>query len=311
MSSSPKICKKHGELQEKDIRMFSHKGYKHIQCRPCNREWDKVKRQKKEYKEKALARSSTPESKEKAKIRAIAYRERRRVVASALYQRKKNNPDFKDKNNKYSKKKYQQMKDAFDDNYVKKVLKVYAHATPEMIESKKQQILEFRKIRNEMKKNKELLFKQKEEIKLYREINGIVKVCKYHGDLKKEDCYFVLNGTESTQRIYKCKSCEKIRRMEYYENNFSNINERQKLYAQKNKEAIRNRTKDWYQRLSDAYVRRFFMKNTQIKAEHITPELLELKRISLRLKRKIRNQNKLFKLEILKNGKNNINESIA
>lgn len=120
MSDIIKICKKHGELSAKDIRLYIYKGYERKECRLCNKEWDKKRKQDPEYKRKSLLNSQKPENREKQRIYAIAYKERRRVVSKDLYQRKKNNPEFRLKAKEYSNKKYQRMKESFDNNYIKK-----------------------------------------------------------------------------------------------------------------------------------------------------------------------------------------------
>lgn len=287
-----KNCKKHGYLQEKDIRSYIYKGYECLQCRLCNREWDKKKRQNEIYKQKALERRQRPEYKEKDKIRAQAYKLRRRIVNRQLYQTKKNDTLYKSKVKKWSDNKYQRMKENFDDSYIKKILKIYKNATPEMIESKRQQILEFRKIRNELKINRELLSKKNEEIKQYRKIHEILKTCKIHGDLKKDEVYYVSNGKKSISKIYICIHCKNKSSKISYDSNKPRRRKIRNIYSEKNREACRIYGKKWVERLPDSYIIRYFTKNTSLRKEDISPELLKLKRSLIMLKRKIRDMNK-------------------
>lgn len=286
MFENERICQTHGKLEEKDIRVIIQKGYKCRQCRLCNKEWDKQKRQKESYKKKMLERSRLPEQREKQRKLAIAYRDRRRVVARALYQRKKDDPDFRNKQNEYSKKKYRKMKESFDDNYIKKVLKIYKDATPEMIETKRLEIIELRKIREKIKEEKEHLSNELEKRKKDREARGIIKICSYHGELTADQTYIVSNGKKCINKIHRCKMCNKEKSLMSYRKNIDHIKDRHKIYAEKNKDKVIERTKRWYIEMSDAYIKRLLTKNTELKSENITQDLIELKKVLLKIKRK-------------------------
>lgn len=84
-----KICKKHGELDQKDIVVFITRGYVCKRCRFCIRENDKKARMSKNGREWQKKYRSTPEWKEKKKQQAERYKERRAIVGKILYDKKK------------------------------------------------------------------------------------------------------------------------------------------------------------------------------------------------------------------------------
>lgn len=171
------------------------------------------------------------------------------------------------------------------------MLKIYKDATPELIENKRLEILEFRNRKEKIRLEKELLSKKYEEIKKEKEINGIVKVCKFHGNLVMEDCYLSKNGKKSISKIYICKACKNVKGTIYYNNNIDKIRMRQKIYTKNNKEVVRERCKKWVERLADPYVVRFFTKDTKLKSGDVPQELISVKKELIKLKRIIREIN--------------------
>jgi hypothetical protein len=284
----PKICKIHGELKEEDTRRFLYKSYQCLQCMICNREYDRKRRLSEKRKEYERNRKNRPDYKEKIKQYAENYKKRRRVVSREYYLSHKNDTEFKRKNNEQSRVQYVRNKEAFSDSYIKKILKVYKNATPEMIESKKQQILEFRRLRKEIKLNKELLINRREELRKDREERGIIKVCKIHGELKIEQILSVRNGKKSKNKIVICTQCKNGRSKVNYEKNKDYLRGKNKLYRDKNIESIRKRIRSWHINLSDGYVITRLSRHTNIKREHITQELIDLKRSVIMIKRKIK-----------------------
>lgn len=287
MTDIVKICKKHGELKEEDTRKYIYKGYQCRNCRICLREYDRKRSSTEKRKEQNRIRSRNPENKIKARAREIAYKERRRVVNRELYHSKKNDVQFREKIKKNSNASYQRMKESFNDSYVKKILRIYKDATPEIIENKRLQIIEYRSLIKENKLKREVLIKQRKELIEDRKLRGIVKYCKIHGELTEEYTWFVKNGTQSLNKIHICITCAKKSSKESYINNFEKIKKRNKDYAVKNKEQVLERTRQWSLGLADKYVQRFFIKNSNITPEHITYELLDLKRALILLKRKL------------------------
>ena len=196
------------------------------------------------------------------------------------------------------------MKESMTDAYIKKVLKVYSKATPEMIENKRKEILELRRVREESKAKKQakkyLISKLREEKKL-KELNGIVKNCHIHGDLTSNQAYFASNGTKSINKQWFCKECKNQKGKSGYIKNRDTIIKRHKEYALKNIDTIRERTKQWYVRMSDKYIARYFTK-VGIPINDIPRELIELKKTQLMIKRKLRK---------IKNDKHNEHENIT
>jgi len=283
-----KKCEIHGELTVEQTRIFLYKGYTRMQCRECNKTYDKNKKRTETYRQRRLEKSRTPEEKEKARIRAIAYRARRRIVAKAAYQRKKDDPEFIKARRESNNRQYQKMKEEFNDNYIKKLLRIYKDATPEQLIYKRQEILEFRRIRAELKKQREIISEKKAQRKKYIEENGIVKTCKIHGDLKKEDTYFASNGKKCLNKIFVCRKCHLDKSQKTYEKNRDLYQEKHRKYANDNKASVKERNKRYVDNLADKYVAKLIIKNTGIKFEDIDPKLIDLKRTLIQIKRKIK-----------------------
>lgn len=289
-----KVCKKHGELEEKDVRIYFLKGYKCKQCKICNREYNRKRTSTEKRKEYEKNRKSSPLYKEKQKIYENKYKERRRMLNRELYHKKKNDPDYIDKTKKWRNNSYQKSKDAMSDSYIKKILRIYKNATPEMIENKRKEILEFRKLKEELKLRKQQkkdLIRQTKENNNQKKLNGIVKTCFKHGDLTKNDAYLIKNGKKAINKLWFCKLCKNDYGKKKYEKYKDVIKIKQKIYIKNNKEKIRKKQKEWLEKAPDCYVAKYFT-NIGIPKEMLTPDIIDLKRKQLLLKRKIKEKKK-------------------
>lgn len=117
-----------------------------------------------------------------------------------------------------------------------------------------------------------------------------MKICKVHGELKKNDVYLAKNGTITDKKYVFCIACSKERRKIYYENNKDIVKNKQTEYTFKNKDKIKNYHKKYVEFLPDKYVARFFLKNSNLIFENIPKEILGLKRATILLKRGIKNE---------------------
>ena len=109
--------------------------------------------------------------------------------------------------------------------------------------------------------------------KKYRE-NNKEKRKEYREENKEK---ILIRGKE-----YREKNKEKIKEYDkaYYENNKEKRKEYDKARYEKNKEKIRNK---------DYYIKRLLIGNSDLKADDIPPELFELKKMLLTLKRELKN----------------------
>lgn len=296
--SISKTCSKHGELSPVDIRVFDYKGYQCKQCRLCNKEIDKKRIRTEVYRQRKLEKSREPEERAKQKIRAIAYRARRRVVSKALHERKREDPEYQRKLKHYRDTSYQRSKELFNDSYIKKVLKIYKNATPEQIEYKKKEILAYREARKELLEKRKTLADLKEKRKIYLKENNIVKVCLYHGELTIEQANYSSNGKKYLSKVYRCKQCVNKKSAKGYIKHYGRHTAKQLEYRVNNRESINARSRKWYQSLQDRYVSRLLSANTGLVFEDIDPKLIELKRNLILIKRKIKE---------IKNGKTKTN----
>lgn len=227
----------------------------------------------------------TPEQKERKKFYAQNYKARRRVVARALHQKKKNDPEYIAQCRQRVKSSYKKSASLLNDSYIKKILRLWKDATPEIIEEKRKQILEFRQFIADRKLKKELLIKKQKELEDFRRLHGIVKVCKIHGDLKEDETFLTSNGKKAINKIRICKTCKNLKSKESFRKNYEKRIKQAKIYAKKNQEYILAYRKKWLQTLPDSYVMRYFKKYNIFEVDQ---ELLELKKALMRLKRKIR-----------------------
>jgi hypothetical protein len=291
MSEIIKVCKKHGKLDRKDIRVFIYKGYTCKQCLICNREYDRTRYQTSEKRrEYEKNRKASPEYTEKRKLYEKNYKDRRRVVNRELYHKKKGDTDYQEKCKKWRNNGYARSKEKMDESYIKKIIKIYKNATPEMIENKRKEILEFRRLRDESKikkQNKKDLIKKLKEEKEHKKLNGIVKTCSTHGDLTEKQAYLLSNGKKAINRYWFCIQCAHQYRKIQYEKHKDEIRIKHKIYVKNNKEKVLKRQKYWVEKAPDSYVAKYFTK-VGIPKESLTAELLDLKRQQLLLKRKVR-----------------------
>jgi len=155
----------------------------------------------------------------------------------------------------------------------------------------------------------------------------IIKICKKHGDLTLEK--MIKSGVTHGKQRYKCKACMKEVHRHNYEKNkekiklahelykakdpikyqeMKNISKR-KAYAanadkyrarrreseKKNPQLKRDRNKKYKDKivgeLSDIYVRKKLCENSGLSRKDIPQELVEFKRIVMRMKREIRKRN--------------------
>lgn len=117
----------------------------------------------------------------------------------------------------------------------------------------------------------------------------IIKICKVHGELTKEQIYFIIRHDRPNGCGYRkdCRQCHAIRVKKSY---FKDVNKSRKKSKEKNsiekyREMRRQASQRNIKEITDSYVRDV-MKITKYDA--IPPELIELKRITLKLKRELR-----------------------
>ena len=129
-------------------------------------------------------------------------------------------------------------------------------------------------------------------------MSEVVKVCKVHGELTREQCYI------KAKKYLRCRSCKrlyektpkskerraasvKLWREKYPEKAKSSV----KKYRQGNYEhhlaTRRKRIKHYRDTLTDAYLRNKLSTQLGVSFMDVTPELIDLKRASLALKRRI------------------------
>lgn len=148
-------------------------------------------------------------------------------------------------------------------------------------------------------------------------IKKTVKSCKKHGNLSLEDIYFRKN-----RNSFDCKQCTNERNINNYYNNKEKYNklnneryhktkhlnvEKRKLYRKEKKEFLSVAVNKWRKEnasrhnsnqrkskknrirdLSDGYVRELLTNNNGLSANLIPQELVEAKKIELKLKRKLK-----------------------
>jgi hypothetical protein len=139
------------------------------------------------------------------------------------------------------------------------------------------------------------------------------KVCKVHGELQEKDIYVRRHPGSDKVRQLECKICKKKAWQRNYEKDKERWKAKAKEWATNNKDKVREsqrkkrlvRPEYWLRNrkkcrqnetvnLAKSYVRRFFI-NSGLKTGDIPDQLVELKRVTILLKRKIKE---------LKNGSN-------
>lgn len=177
---------------------------------------------------------------------------------------------------------------------------------------------------------KELVEAKRAVLKLKRaetDVNKTMKVCSKHGNLKME--HLIKAGkNKSGKQQYKCKPCLKefqrnhyqlnklayaVKTKEWRANNIERKKELDRKYRQEHRDHLRERnriTNKIYRikhkhalaakskmhkgkarrALADPYIRRLLCEGTGLRAVDITPELIELKRTTLQIKKLSRAQ---------------------
>ena len=124
-------------------------------------------------------------------------------------------------------------------------------------------------------------------------MDEIVKICKVHGELRKEECYFVNQYKKSRYRYsyYRCRKCNAIysRRYQLKSDIWKNY---KKLYYEKNidryRKMSRERNEKYVKQLKDGYIKKLILSYSDILNNGDIPEeMIEIKRLQLQLKRKI------------------------
>lgn len=153
-------------------------------------------------------------------------------------------------------------------------------------------------------------------------LEQIIKVCKKHGNLTVEQ---LDTGIYKGKKYYKCKKCEKQRKKLYWEKKYqdseymnkkkkrdnarwklkkneitekrktSEARHKRKIFYQENIEKYRGlykvKQKHYRENLHDSYVRRIIQDGEKsIKFKMITPEMINLKRAIILLRRGIKNE---------------------
>jgi len=109
----------------------------------------------------------------------------------------------------------------------------------------------------------------------------------------KRKKYYKDNPLKANERLEKRKEYSiKIRKIMKYKrlNNKTIFEKRDKAYYEKNKEKTKRRSQKDSENLTDKYIKKLITKITKLKCDEITPELIELKRVQIQLKREIKNE---------------------
>ena len=141
-------------------------------------------------------------------------------------------------------------------------------------------------------------------------MNDIVKVCKTHGNLTREQV-IKKNKSASGLQLYRCKACLKIFHRNHYEKNRERllqqakdftINNRElylerkkiysKTYREKHKDEerarIRRLDKRYRDSLDDKYIRKTLTRRSSLKAKVIPQEMVDTKKTIMKIRRKIK-----------------------
>jgi hypothetical protein len=175
-----KICRKHGELEEKDTYVYINgRGHTRKECRLC-----------------------TSEKYFRRKDKISALRKKR-------YIKDCQNPDFLKKQSRRTADRHKKNAIILNDQYIRnqlyrKGLKIN-DITSDMILKKKEQIILFRQRKKDIEEKKIARVYNREDLRR----RGIVKVCKNHGELT-EDKITIINNT------YLCDVCRKVNRENHY-----------------------------------------------------------------------------------------------
>lgn len=143
--------------------------------------------------------------------------------------------------------------------------------------------------------------------------NDIVKVCKKHGEVKNELVYVKPDGAKYCRicqreqlknyrlknrerfllklKKYRLRNLDKIKLTKklWKINNLGHVNFKNREWCENNKEKrreiSRNSAKKSVNKLSDGYIKYLMCYGTNLKRHDITPELVELKRLQIQMKR--------------------------
>lgn len=126
----------------------------------------------------------------------------------------------------------------------------------------------------------------------------ILKTCKVHGELTAE---LVIKNTRAKDGVrsfwYKCRYCQRISDNNYWQRNREKKILQKREYNERNKERLliqgREYTKRSVDALDDRYVANKIRGQTNISSAEIKeyPHLIEVKRVSLLIKRRIKEEN--------------------
>jgi hypothetical protein len=159
-------------------------------------------------------------------------------------------------------------------------------------------------------------------------MTDIIKTCKKHGDLTREQVVKKSKNKEG-KILYRCKACLKEYHRNHYVKNTEKLLNKTKKFNEENRERYLSRKKIYSQRyrenhreeerarirdldrkyresLDDRYIRKTLTRRTSIKQYEIPQAMVELKKITMLVKRKLKdiNKEKLIKnLLEKKNGK--------
>lgn len=130
-----------------------------------------------------------------------------------------------------------------------------------------------------------------------------MKKCYKCGKLLDDGCFY--NRKDSTDGLYSyCIACCKIRDKEKYWNSREYMLIKSKKWAEENKAASLERSAIWYKKnrdkqrvraknkvlkLTDEYIKRVLVQRTSIDPDKISLDLIECKRLCIKIKREIKN----------------------
>jgi hypothetical protein len=153
---------------------------------------------------------------------------------------------------------------------------------------------------------KECLKKYKKEYKKKVTLilpKGIVKICKIHGQLTRKE-------VQINRSYFKCAMCCNFTSKEYYRKNKEMVLKRNIKYNKNNSLKVKKLQKDWREKnikrvreknklrlkngrenLLDSYIKHLIVdKNKILGFRDITPEIIEVKRLQVKIKRKLKEQ---------------------
>lgn len=139
----------------------------------------------------------------------------------------------------------------------------------------------------------------------------ITHICKIHGALEPDN--FIKKGKNTSgSQAYRCKLCMKALHAKNYLKNKDKIDEKNRLYRQKNREQIREMNRSYYhatktfneknkrmrdrkvcekqiKNLSDRYIKQLLTKHGKFTSDQVTSSLIESKRKELIQRRQSKN----------------------